>query len=181
MVLIDDGNQDSSPEDDSSSSEDERGHNGFHVILDDQEVEETFMAVKRNADGQALPKNTRTGPFDPMPEENLLNPARQPQKKGSSQKKTGAGKKKRSKKATNRRKTLQMEPQPKYDVVSALTNASSGLTFGPLYQGDASSPRKELEQIFGKGKLKVECLESGKSSSATKGRKEEKCLAVALV
>lgn len=92
VALIDGDDQGSSSEDDSSSSDDEHDRNGFHVILDDQEVEEKFMAVKRNADGQALPKNARTGLFDPMPVENLLNPATQPQKKSVAEIKRVLGK-----------------------------------------------------------------------------------------
>lgn len=112
---------------------------------------------------------------------NILNPARQPQKKGSSMKKTSGTKKKRFKEATNRRKALRMEPQPKYDVVSTLSNASSRLTFGQLWKREASSAKKELDQIFGKGRLMVAYMKAEASNSTTEDQKEEKCLAVALV
>lgn len=116
-----------------------------------------------------------------MPIGNLLSLKKQTHNKNNSGKRTDTEKKERSKKCAKRRNALQMEPQPKYGVVFAPTNAPSGLTFGQLWQGNASSAKKNVDQIFGEEKLNEGPMKSRTSSMRTRGRGEEKYLAVALV
>lgn len=123
-------NQDPSSEsdDESSSSYGDYHRNDFHVIHDKETSRNHFLAVKRGADGQPLPKNPRLHGPSPMNVYHLLNPARlappETDKTAKQRKKSSGKKKAEGKKKTNpkRRVNLQ-EPSEKYDVVSALTNA----------------------------------------------------------
>lgn len=56
--------------------------------------------------------------------------------------------------------------------------AQSGLSFGQLWQGDAGTAKKELDKIFGKGKLKFEVVAE---SPVHNDDPEEKCMAVSTV
>lgn len=78
-----------------------------------------------------------------------------------------------------RNKQLRAERSEKYDVVSALTNAQTGMTFGKLWKGDAAIARKELERIFGKGGLKVGVVSDDPNKEGEDV--EEKCMAVARI
>lgn len=71
-----------------------------------------------------------------------------------------------------------MEQRDRYDEVSALANAPAWLTFRQLLQGDAASVRKELDRIFGKGKLKLGVIEEIEQTPLSE--KEETLLALAL-
>lgn len=148
MELINASNQDSTSEDDSSSDKYERGYNRFPAILDHQVDKEKFLALKRNVSGLALSKNTGTGQFEPIREEDLLISIEQARNKGSSQKKRASIRKVSSKKSTSWCKTLQRELQKKYDVVNALSNASLKLYFRKLWQGKEFFTRKELGWIL---------------------------------
>lgn len=64
-------------------------------------------------------------------------------------------------------------------MISALSNASTELTFGQLWSGNAVSAKKELDRTFGKGRLKFGVLEDADVIGQTS--EEEKCLAVVLV
>lgn len=72
---------------------------------------------------------------------------------------------------------MQTELQGRHDVISALTNAQLGLTFGQLWQGGAAIAKKDSDRLFGKEKLRFGIVED---YSCTEETKEENCLAVAL-
>lgn len=85
-------------------------------------------------------------------------------------------------KGTRKNKTCRVSPVERpglYDVVSALTNAQSGITFGQRWHGGATSAKKELGCIFGKGKMKLGVFEL--SSIGDDDEIEERCLAISLV
>lgn len=62
--------------------------------------------------------------------------------------------------------------------MSALTNAQSGITFGKLWQGEATNTRKELDRIFGKDNLNLGIVKEEDENSE---QDEEKSLAVSFV
>ena len=102
-------------------------------------------AAKRNAEGEALPKQRRTQEKAAI--SYLLNP---PTAAGLGQ---GAGaippfltsqrrtRHKKAGKTTTKRAALQ-EHVGKYNVIAELANDSSGLTFGQLIRGDAEAAKK---------------------------------------
>lgn len=49
-------------------------------------------------------------------------------------------------------RSLEVDGSVRYDVLSEITIDSSGMSFGQLWQGDAATLRRELDQIFGKSK-----------------------------
>lgn len=95
---------------------------------------------------------------DPMPIDNLSNPVPVDVKKKKFQRKKVVGKKKPKKTKIKKRRTIKADLQDHYNVLSAITNAPSGLTFGHLWQGDAVSAKKELDSIFGRDMLKLEMM-----------------------
>lgn len=72
----------------------------------------------------------------------------------------------------NERMFLTSHPE-KFDVVSALSNAHSGLAFGLLLQGDAWNAQEKLCRILEKWKLKLGIIEGHHN--------EKSCLAVSAV
>lgn len=110
---------------------------------------EVVAATKRSAEGEALPKQMRTGEEIAVPR--LLNPAPvaptgipvQPQEPMI--RRPG-----RKKKRNIAKKASLEEHVRKYNVVSELANAPSGLTFGQLVRGDAESARKEINRLLTK-------------------------------
>lgn len=181
VAVLNAAEDDSSTEDDSTSSDDEYDRNGFHVILDEEDRTGKFLAVKRGMDGQPVAKSPRTGPFDPMPIENILNPDHWARTEKRTKKKSKPAKKKAKRKSQPKRRDLGSEIKERYDVVSSITNAQSGLTFGQLWKGEAVNAKKELDKFFGKEKLKVSVVEASPLDPGRDETKEEKCLAVALV
>lgn len=176
----DDGSDASSGE---RSAEEREGEHGVNVIMEAENPEDDcLMALKRGADGQPLPKNHKSGEQG-APIGSLLNPETKPVE---ARKPVTPSKKKKSKKKVTKKTSKQKKKDPntdcpeKYDVVSALTSAPSGITFGQLWRGDATSARKELDRIFGKGKLKLGVVADVKGA-VEENEEEEKCLAVTKV
>ena len=113
------------------------------------------MAVtKRNADGEHLPKQLKThegvsipillNPPVPFEMQRKISPPRSGPKRSHQRKK--------AKKVT--KKTSLQEYVRKYKVISELTNASSGLTFGKLVRGDADVAEKEIVRLFAKQRVR---------------------------
>lgn len=178
QVAIRGADDSSSSGGESLSSDEEYGRGNFHVILDKETDVEKIMAFKRAADGQPLPKTPRMGSQDPMPIRSLLNPVpADVEKKSVRKKKTSSQRKMKKKRSHPRRHSAMIDRPEKYDVISAMTNAPSGLTFGQLWRGDAASAEKDLDRMLGKNKLKVGVLEEDKNQG--NDEQEEKCLAVA--
>lgn len=150
----------------------------MNVILDEKARRtHRVLAVMQGASGEPKRKQARQNGSNPMPIENLLNPEPIESKKGKGSKRASK-KKDHKKKAKHKPQTFKAERPEKYDVVSALTNAQSGITFGHLWQGNAAYARKELDRIFGKGQLKLGVVEEREQNDEDT---EEKCLAVAPV
>lgn len=145
----------SSSDEESSDEDDKYDQSGLSVILDNEENEEQFLALKRSSNGEALSKNSRTGELDPMPIENFLNPVRNLNGGNRNTKKTAAKRKKPKIKRPLKRLKINLDTFGSYDVSSALAQAPTGLTFGQLWRGDAANAKKDLDHIFGKGELKV--------------------------
>lgn len=148
---------------------DKSGGSGVNVLVEDREEEDEshILAIKRGADGEPKPKSARRSDEDPMTIGKLLNPETSENKKLPTPKRVAKKAKKKTKSVRHKRnknvsETIQRE---KYDVVSALTNAQSGLTFGQLWKGDATGARKELQRIIGKGKLKMTVVEEVKTKN----------------
>lgn len=139
------------------------------------------MAVKRGVDGQPNPKNQIIWSLDPIPTKNIWNPFHGDHKGKKLKKKAKQTKKKEKKKNDLRSRVIGSGIIDRYDVVSALTNARSGLPFGRLRRSEAVNARKTLAKSFGKGKLKVGVVEVNDSKAKRDGTEEKKCLAVALV
>ena len=102
-----------------------------------------MASVKRNVDGEPVAKTRKDGGGEPIP--SLLNPRkywtpnhmRKPPKPG-----------RRTRKKRTSKKNAVQEHSGKYDVVSSLANAPSGLTFGQLIRGDGDEAKKEIRRLF---------------------------------
>ena len=122
----------------------------------DSDQEEVVAAVKRNAAGEALPKQVR---FDGMAIENMLNPtppavAPQVPRKEAVPPTVHARKSSRKAKATARKpKTADLrkiiaERVPVYDVMQELAAAPCNMSLGQLVRGDAKDAEKILRRFF---------------------------------
>lgn len=111
---------------------------------------EVVSATKRSADREPLPKLVQA---DAMDLDKILNPfilgqtppqiILKPPKEKTRKSKTRGTKKMDEIGSITERAAL-------YDVVSALTNAASGLSFGQILQGEVFRVQKELRKLFGK-------------------------------
>ena len=103
--------------------------------------EDVVASVKRAANGEALPKQAR--PNGIIPISSLLTPKTIPPATNS-----------KAKKAKNKRATRRegiSDYVGKYDVVSELANASTGLTFGQLIRGDGEKAKSEIRRLLTRG------------------------------
>ena len=114
------------------------GHQVSVVTHDELPAEEELVAsVKGNADGEPVARTRKDGGGEPIP--SLLNPPKywtpnhmkKPPKPG-----------RRTRKKRTSKKNAVQEHSGKYDVVSSLANAPSGLTFGQLIGGDGDEAKK---------------------------------------
>ena len=123
------------------------GSAGNHVSAvthDERPAEEELVAsVKRNADGEPVAKTRKDGGGEPIP--SLFNPRkywtpnhmRKPPKTGC-----------RTRRKRTSKKNAVKEHSGKYDVVSSLANAPSGLKFGQMIRGDGDEAKKEIRRLF---------------------------------
>ena len=107
-------------------------------------------AAKRNAEGEAIPKQRKIRDEVTIPK--LLNPSRTvppglPMAPGRTLFEAPIARKPKRKKMKTRKAALQ-EHVGKYNVVSELARAPSGLTFGQLVLGDAESARREINGLL---------------------------------
>ena len=120
------------------------------TYIDEANDGEVVAVTKRNANGEYLPKQHKTreevaiprllnpsGPFGFQ--RNVLPPRTGPRRSYL---------KKKSKKTS--KKTSLQEHVGKYNVISELANASSGLTFGQMIRGDADVAKNEINRLFAK-------------------------------
>lgn len=114
-----------------------------------------------------------------MPTDNFLNTVPLDVKKETIQKKQVVGRKKPKKTKKTKQHTLKANLQDLYSVVSAITNAPSGLIFGHLWKGNAVSAKRELDLTLGRGKLKLGMMEE--KVGHCNSEKEERYIAVTLV
>ena len=105
--------------------------------------EELVASVKRNADGEPVARTRKDGGGEPI--SSLLNPSkywtpnhmRKPLKPG-----------RRTRKKRTSKKNAVQEHSGKYDVVSSLAKAPSGLKLGQLIRGDGDEAKKEIRRLF---------------------------------
>ena len=115
---------------------------------------EVVAATKRNATGEALPKQARTASGVPIP--SLPNPPTSPASKHmdlskSPQLVTRARRQKpKGKRKIRARKAGIPDHVGKYDVLTELSRAPSGLTFGQLIRGDAEEAKVEIRKVLSK-------------------------------
>ena len=126
-----------------------RGDSKQVTFITESTKGEIMAATKRNAEGEALPKQSKNREEVAIPR--LLNPApvvprgtlawneplRVPRVKPIRQKKKNVSK-----------KAALQEHVGKYNVVSELANAPSGLTFGQLVRGDAEGASREIKRLL---------------------------------
>ena len=119
------------------------------TVITESTKGELVAAMNRNAEGEALPKQSKNREYVSIPR--LLNPTpmalrgtvglneplRVPRVKPTRQKKKNVSK-----------KAAFQEHVGKYNVVSELANAPSGLTFGQLVRGDSEGARKEMKRLL---------------------------------
>ena len=124
------------------------------TYMDETNDGEVVAVTKRNADGEPLPKQLKTHEEVAIPR--LLNPPvpfemqRTISPPGSGLKRSHQRKK--AKKVT--KKTSLQEYVRKYNVISELANASSGLTFRQLVRGDADVAKREIVRLFAKQRVR---------------------------
>ena len=120
------------------------------TYIDEANDGEVVAVTKRNVDGEPLPKQLKTHEEvaihrlldPPVPFEvqrRALTPDAGPRR---------SYQKKKLKKTS--KKTSLQEHVGKYNVISELANAPSGLTFGQLIRGDADVAKKEIGRLFTK-------------------------------
>ena len=103
--------------------------------------EDVVASVKRAANGEALPKQAR--PNGIIPISSLLTPKTIPPATKSKAKKA-------KNKGAARREGIS-DYAGKYDVISELANASTGLTFGQLIRGDGEKAKSEIRRLLTRG------------------------------
>lgn len=163
------------------SNLDEEGEesDAVKVIFENKERKKNrVLSIKRGADEKHEKKQARQYGHDPMPIESPLSPETGQGKKMKRSQRSSKKKKSENKKTKPRRQTFKTGRPEKYEVVSALTNAPSGLSFEQLRKGDAARAQKKLEHIFGREKLKLGVVEKRDSDE---NDAEEICLAVSVV
>lgn len=103
-----------------------------------------------------------------MPIYRLLNPVPE----------VGKDKKRKAqrKKGKPRRHAVITHKQDRFNVISALINARTGLTSGQLWKGKAADPKKTQERFFKKGNFNLGLIEN-----AGECDKVERCLADSVV
>lgn len=124
-------------------------------------------AAKRTADGEALPKQSRSPGMDI---DALLNPSAPPhpiqaQGRPNPKKKVTFQKAPKKAKRTDHKKVIQQHVGA-YDVISQLANAPSGLTFGQLMRGDSKEAEKELRRLFTPLKARAAPRKASKANPA---------------
>ena len=114
--------------------------------------DDIVAAAKRNAVGEALPKQART--TSSMEISSLLNPKQtsapmQVDRAPIPQLVTRPCRQKSKKKANLKvRKIAIPEHVGKYEVLAELARAPSGLRFGQLIRGDAEAAKLEIRKVF---------------------------------
>lgn len=83
------------------------------------------------------------------------------------------------KKSEASRRTLRLERPGKYNAVSAMTNAQSGIPFGQLWPGDVVNAKRELDGLLSKSRLKFRVL--GENLNNIFDKKEDKGLTVVMI
>lgn len=78
-----------------------------------------------------------------------------------------------------RNKQRRAKRSENYDIVSALINSQTGVTFRYLWKVDAATAQKELERILGKGGLKVGVISDDPNKEGE--QVEDKYLVVAFI
>ena len=116
------------------------------VTLADEEAsndpkDNVVASIKRTADGEALPKQSR--PSGVIPVSSLLAPKIQTAP-------TKAKKKKTTAKRSSAKEGL-TEYVGKYNVISELANANTGLTFGQLIRGDGEKAKSDIKRLLARG------------------------------
>lgn len=126
----------------------------MYMILESDVADEHLMAAKGSPDGQHKQKSQHPCTDRLMPFDVLLNSAAAEPKKikmSSMVKMKKSGKKKSQ---VSRRK-MKVERSKMYYVVSTMINAQSGITFCPLWKGEAHNAKWELYLLLNKFRLKL--------------------------
>lgn len=119
-----------------------------HVVTESTE-DEIVAAAKRNASGEALPKQHRKGSGIPIPP--LLNDSQVPLQMQIVPRAKARTSEEKTKRKTKTRKPGIPEHVGKYKVLEEPARAPSGLTFGQLIRGDADDAKVEIRKALAKG------------------------------